>query len=88
VFLNGEEIPDQDQRGGRIVDDSFMLLLNGGGEPALFKLPGAPWAKEYELLADTALAFVRPPGADAPSYMAGEELSMASRSMAVLRRRT
>jgi isoamylase len=88
VFLNGEEIPDQDPRGGRIVDDSFMLLLNGGGEPALFKLPGAPWAKEYELLADTALAFVRPPGADAPSYMAGEELSMASRSMAVLRRRT
>ncbi len=88
VFLNGEEIPDQDPRGGRIVDDSFMLLLNGGGEPALFKLPGAPWAKEYELLADTALAFVRPPGADAPSYMAGEELSMASRSLAVLRKRT
>ncbi len=88
VFLNGEEIPDQDPRGGRIVDDSFMLLLNGGGEPALFKLPGEPWAKEYELLADTALAFVRPPGADAPSYMAGEELSMASRSLAVLRKRT
>jgi isoamylase len=88
VFLNGEEIPDQDRRGERIADDSFMLLLNGGGEPALFKLPGEPWAKEYELLADTALAFVRPPGADAPSYMAGEELSMASRSLAVLRKRT
>jgi isoamylase len=88
VFLNGEEIPDQDPRGGRIVDASFMLLLNGGGEPALFTLPGEPWAKEYELLADTALAFVRPPGADAPSYMAGEELSMASRSLAVLRKRT
>jgi isoamylase len=88
VFLNGEEIPDQDRRGERIVDDSFMLLLNGGGEPALFRLPGEPWAKEYELLADTALAFVRPPGADAPSYMAGEELSMASRSLAVLRKRT
>jgi isoamylase len=88
VFLNGDEIPDQDRRGERIVDDSFMLLLNGGGEPALFTLPGEPWAKEYELVADTALAFVRPPGADAPSYMAGEELSMASRSMAVLRKRT
>jgi isoamylase len=88
VFLNGEEIPDRDRRGDRVVDDSFMLLLNGGGEPALFTLPGEPWAKEYELLADTALAFVRPPGADAPSYTAGEELSMASRSMAVLRKRT
>ncbi|HEU4399297.1 MAG TPA: glycogen debranching protein GlgX, partial [Actinomycetota bacterium] len=88
VFLNGEAIPDQGPRGGRIIDASFMLLLNGGGEPALFKLPGEPWAKEYALLADTALAFVRPPGADAPSYMAGEELSMASRSLAVLRKRT
>ena len=88
VFLNGEELPDQDRRGERVVDDSFMLLLNGGGEPALFKLPGEPWAMEYELLADTALAFVRPPGAEAPSYMAGEELSMASRSLAVLRKRT
>jgi isoamylase len=88
VFLNGEEIPDRDRRGERAVDDSFMLLLNGGGEPALFTLPGQPWAKEYELLADTALAFVRPRGADAPSYMAGEELSMASRSMALLRKRT
>jgi isoamylase len=87
VFLNGEEIPDRDPRGGWVVDASFMLLLNGGAEPALFRLPGEPWAKEYELLADTALAFVRPPGAVAPTYMAGEELSMASRSLAVLRRR-
>jgi isoamylase len=87
VFLNGEELPDQDPRGRRVVDASFMLLLNGGGEPALFRLPGEPWAKEYELVADTALAFVRPPGADAPSYLAGEELSMASRSVAVLRKR-
>jgi glycogen operon protein len=88
VFLNGEEIPDQDPRGRRIVDDSFLLLLNGGDEPAMFTLPGRPWGKEYELVLDTGLAFVLPAGADAPSYMAGEELSMASRSLAVLRKRS
>jgi len=88
VFLNGEEIPDQDPRGGRIVDDSFLLLLNGGAEPAMFTLPGRPWGKEYELVADTGLAYVQPAGADAPNYLAGEELSMASRSLAVLRRRS
>ena len=87
VFLNGEALPDQGPRGQRLVDASFLLLLNGGTEPALFTLPGDPWAKEYELVADTGLAYVRPPGADAPSYLAGEELSMTSRSLAVLRRR-
>jgi glycogen operon protein len=87
VFLNGEELPDRGPRGQRVVDASFLLLLNGGTEPALFTLPGDPWAKEYELVADTGLAYVRPPGADAPSYVAGEELSMTSRSFAVLRRR-
>jgi isoamylase len=88
VFLNGDEIPDQDKRGRRITDDSFLLLLNGGHDPAMFTLPGRPWGKEYELVADTGLAFVQPAGAEAPSYMAGEELSMASRSLAVLRKRS
>jgi len=87
VFLNGEEIPDRGPRGERIVDDSFLLLLNGGPEPAMFTLPGRPWGKEYELVLDTGLAFVLPAGADAPTYLAGEELSMTSRSVAVLRKR-
>jgi glycogen operon protein len=87
VFLNGEELPDRGVRGQRLVGASFLLLLNGGTEPALFTLPGEPWGKEYELVADTGLAYVRPLGADAPSYLAGEELSMTSRSLAVLRRR-
>jgi isoamylase len=88
VFLNGDEIPDQGPRGQRIADDSFLLLLNGGAEPANFTLPGRPWGKEYELVLDTGLAFVLPAGAEAPTYMAGEELSMASRSLAVLRKRS
>src|SRR4029453_13911257 len=106
VFLNGEELPDRGPRGQRMVDASFLLLFNGGTEPALFTLPGdpwakeselvaatglasvappgppraplpgAPWAKKYELVPDTGLPYVRPHGADAPSYLAGEELSM------------
>ena len=87
VFLNGEEIPHRGPRGERIVDDSFLLLLNGGPEPAMFTLPGRPWGKEYELVLDTGLAFVLPTEADAPTYLAGEELSMTSRSVAVLRKR-
>ena len=36
-----------------MADAGFLLLLNGGTEPALFTLPGDPWAKEYELVAET-----------------------------------
>ncbi len=87
VFLNGEEIPHRDMHGERIVDDSFLLLLNGGAEAVLFTLPSKPWGKEYELVLDTGLAYVGPAGAEAPTILAGEELSMAPRSMAVLRKR-
>ena len=87
MFLNGEELPDRGPRGQRVVDAGFLLLLNGGTEPALFTLPGDPWAKEYELVADTGLAYVRPPAGDAPSYLAGEQLEHDPRSLAVLRRR-
>ena len=55
-----------------MVDASFLLLFN---ERPCSTLPGDPWAKEYELVADTGLAYVRPHGADAPSYLAGEELA-------------
>jgi glycogen operon protein len=87
AFFNGDAIPHRDPRGQRIHDDSFLLLLNGGASATVFTLPGAPWAKEYELMLDTALAFVRPPGADAPTYLAGEELAMAARSVTLLRKR-
>jgi isoamylase len=86
VFLNGDTIPHRGRRGERIVDDSFLLLLSGSPEAVVFTLPGEPWAKEYELEVDTALSFVRPPGSEAPRVTAGEELSMAPRSMVVLRK--
>jgi len=89
VFFNGEEIPDLGPRGERITGASFLLLLNGGAQPVFFNLPGQPWAKEYELVVDTGIDFVHPRGlgGDAPVYQAGEELSMAARSLAILRKR-
>ncbi len=89
VFFNGEEIRDLSSRGERIVGDSFLLLLNGRAEAVPFVLPGQPWAKEYELVVDTGIDFVYSVGlgGDAPAYQAGEELSMAARSLAILRKR-
>jgi isoamylase len=86
VFLNGQAIPYRGPRGQRITDDSFLLLLSGSPNPVVFRLPGEPWGKEYELEVDTALSFVRPLGVEAPTISAGEELSMAPRSLVLLRK--
>jgi isoamylase len=50
VFLNGAEIRSRTEHGERIVDDSFLLLLNTAAEPDVFTLPvrrfGLHWAIE------------------------------------------
>src|SRR6266540_488946 len=87
VFLNGEEIHDLGPRGERIVDDSFLLLIHGGAEAEQFTLPGSPWAKEYELVLDTATD-PAPPDTDARHLPAGEQFLLPPRSYAVLRKRS
>jgi isoamylase len=52
VFLNGKGIPDRDERGRPLVDDSFLLLFNAHFRPVKWTLPkqyGGPW----RLLLDT-----------------------------------
>jgi glycogen operon protein len=39
VYLNGRAIPDKDDRGQPIVDDSFLLLLNAHGERIRWTVP-------------------------------------------------
>jgi isoamylase len=41
VFLNGDAITEPDPRGRRIVDDSFLVLVNTGSEGTSFDLPGS-----------------------------------------------
>jgi glycogen operon protein len=39
LFLNGEAIHTPDERGQRVVDDSFMILFNAHNEPLAWTLP-------------------------------------------------
>ena len=39
IFLNGQGIPDRDELGERIVDDSFLLLVNAHHQQMTFTLP-------------------------------------------------
>src|SRR5690606_34293659 len=53
VFLNGDAIAERDPRGRRLVDDSFLLLLNSHWEPVGFRLPPKAYGERWTALIDT-----------------------------------
>ncbi|GGK70790.1 glycogen debranching protein GlgX [Ornithinimicrobium pekingense] len=53
VFLNGEAIPDTDERGGPILDDHFLLLFNGHHEPVVFTVPDGIDTTTWNVVVDT-----------------------------------
>jgi glycogen operon protein len=85
VFLNGQGIPDRDEVGERVVDDSFLLLVNASPQQTTFTLPDEAYGRGWEVVVDTAdplLAHVR----RRPSA-AGDRQRLPGRTMRVLRRR-
>lgn len=80
LFLNGEEIAVRGAQGERIVDDSFLLLVNGHHEDVAFTLPvrrfGACWEVELDT-ADTAAT---------GRFDAMDEVAVTARGIVVLRR--
>ena len=53
VFLNGDGIAARDERGQRIVDDSFLLLFNGHFESLDFQLPPKEWGVHWRVVIDS-----------------------------------
>jgi glycogen operon protein len=83
VFLNGEAIPTVTDRGQPIVDDSFVMLVNGGHEPVSFRLPARRFGNRWRFVLSTAEPDL-PDGAE--SYPARAEAPVPSRSILLLRR--
>ncbi|KUM86278.1 glycogen debranching protein [Streptomyces cellostaticus] len=83
VFLNGDAIAERDSYGGRVVDDSFLLLLNGYWEPVDFRLPDASYGERWTTLIDTADPDGLP---DERERKAGTRLRVESRSLILLSR--
>jgi glycogen operon protein len=54
IYLNGEGIPDRNQLGERIVDDSFLLLVNAHHQQTTFTLPDESYGKVWQTVVDTA----------------------------------
>ncbi|MET7732268.1 glycogen debranching protein GlgX [Streptomyces sp. NPDC005402] len=82
VFLNGDAIAEPDPRGNRVVDDSFLLLLNGHWEPVDFRLPDPAYGERWTTVLDTT----EPRGADEAEHKAGTEMTVEARSLVLLSR--
>jgi isoamylase len=80
VFLNGDAISEPDPRGGKITDDSFLLLFNAHSNPLTFTLPEAGYAAGWEVVIDTAR-----PGQPGQAYPPKDEIEVRDRAVVVLR---
>ena len=80
VFFNGHGIQEQDSRGRRITDDSFLLVFNAHDDDVDFALPAEEYSPFWDVLVDTAdQANTEEP------LKAGSVLKLAAKSMVVLR---
>ncbi|MFL6003665.1 MAG: glycogen debranching protein, partial [Nocardioides sp.] len=79
MYLNGHGIAGQDDRGGIITDDHFLLYFNAGDHIEV-TLPPEEYADAWDVVVDTGGA---PDGAE--TCKAGAPIRLESRSVVVLR---
>jgi glycogen operon protein len=54
IYLNGDAIQNPDERGRRIVDDTFYLLFNSHFDTVEFRMPPRAWSPSWTIVLDTA----------------------------------
>ncbi|MEV0381015.1 glycogen debranching protein GlgX [Nonomuraea sp. NPDC050643] len=84
VYLNGEAITEPGPRGERIVDDSFLLLINAHHENMPFTLPGEECGTRWLPVLDTSHDAVEDALGD-EGWQAGDLVAVTARSFQVLR---
>ena len=82
VSLAGEAVNDVDERGQRIRDDNFLLLMNAHHECVTFVLPAHRRGVRWEGVLDTAADSSKKRGS---IFKGGQPYQLEARSLAVLR---
>ncbi|HSN34811.1 MAG TPA: glycogen debranching enzyme, partial [Arthrobacter sp.] len=80
VFYNGHGIQEQDSRGRRITDDSFLLGFNAHDDDVDFTLPAEEYSPFWDVLVDTS-----DQANTGEPLKAQSVLKLAAKSMVVLR---
>jgi isoamylase len=83
IYLNGNGVHLNDERGNQIVDDHFYILFNAHHEPIDFKLPDNKFGHEWIEVINTSGNFV----GEGKSYPAAFTIQADSRSVLVLQHR-
>ncbi|HWD80987.1 MAG TPA: glycogen debranching protein GlgX [Kribbella sp.] len=83
VFLNGDAISEPDPRGEPVVDDSFLVLLNGDFEAVDFLLPPEEYGENWTVAVDTTTSTGL---GDTEAHAAGSTVQLEARSTLVLTR--
>ena len=82
VYLDGSDAPDTGPDGHPLLDDDFLVLVNGWWEPLEFTIPdcrpGLAWRAEIDTFDPAAVAA-------APVRRAGDRVTAGPRSVLVLR---
>jgi isoamylase len=85
VFLNGDAIAAPNERGERVVDDSFLLCFNAHDRDVEFVMPHDDYAQQWTVELDTNHPAGLSDGAD-QVVNAEEKVSLPPRSLLVLRK--
>jgi glycogen operon protein len=86
VFVNGDAITEPGQRGEKIADDSFLLLINAHHENLTFTLPGAEFGTAWHIVLDTADEVARHDPFPDEVWPTSAEVAVTARSLQILRR--
>ncbi|HTY55026.1 MAG TPA: glycogen debranching protein GlgX [Candidatus Binataceae bacterium] len=81
VYLEGHPTGEDDERGRTIIDDDFVLLLNGHYEPVPFTLPSPPAGTAWQVIMDT---FQPQSEKSNGRFRGGEKYPLQARSLVLL----
>ena len=83
LLLHGDAIEEHDERGGRIHDDTYLLLLNANAKPIAFRMPGHVGIARWCVEIDTCYVHGKRP--DRSTFNTGESYTLQGRSTTLLR---
>jgi glycogen operon protein len=83
LFLMGDTLDWRDARGEPVLDDSFLILLNGAHEDVEFAIPGFEWGSRWALRIDTAYDVMKPEEAELDAQT---PLTLPAHTMMVFKR--
>ena len=82
IHLDGDDAPDLATDGTPLLDDDFLVLVNGWWEPLQFRLPEVGEERTWRTELDT---YDPERAANPPDLLTGDDLTLGPQSIAVLR---